>query len=127
MTAPYPENYIVDMVADHDRKNLDAIEAARAAGRINDDAAAYLSRLYSDRLKWYREVFYFLGKCFGAPKAPVTRYNYATDSAIDEPLRISDIHPLSCIIVWTLTQCEISSFPARPDIKLTWRCRPLLR
>ena len=99
MIAPYPENYIVDMVADHDRKNLDAIEAARAAGRINDEAAAYLSRLYSDSLKWYREVFYFLGKCFGAPKAPVTRYNNATDSAIDEPLRIADIHPLSPYIV----------------------------
>ena len=99
MTAPYQENYIVDMVADHDRKNLDAIEAARAAGRINDEAAAYLSRLYSDSLKWYREVFYFLGKCFGAPKAPLTRYNYSTDSAIDEPLRISDIHPLSPYIV----------------------------
>lgn len=99
MIAPYPENYIVDMVADHDRKNLDAIEAARAAGRINDEAATYLSRLYSDSLKWYREVFYFLGKCFGAPKAPVTRYNYATDSAIDEPLRIADIHPLSPYIV----------------------------
>lgn len=99
MIAPYPENYIVDMVADHDRKNLDAIEAARAAGRINDEAAAYLSRLYSDSLKWYREVFYFLGKCFGAPKAPVTRYDYTTDSAIDEPLRIADINPLSPYIV----------------------------
>lgn len=50
-------------------------------------------------MKWYREVFYFLGKCFGAPKAPVTRYDYATDSAIDEPLRIADINPLSPYIV----------------------------
>lgn len=99
MTAPYPENYINDMVADHDKKNQEAIENARASGRINDEAAAYLTRLYSDSMTWYREVFYFLGKCFGAPKAPVARYDYATDSAIDEPLRIADINPLSPYIV----------------------------
>ena len=48
---------------------------------------------------WFREVFYFLGKCFGAPKAPVMRYDYATDSAIDKPIRISDINPLSQYLV----------------------------
>ena len=59
MIAPYPENYIVDMVADHDRKNLDAIEAARAAGRINDEAAAYLSReMVSRSILFFGQMFW---------------------------------------------------------------------
>ena len=95
----YSVNYAADLTADNDRKNLAAIENARATGRINDAAAKYLSELYSDSLTWFREVFYFLGKCFGAPKAPVMRYDYATDSAIDEPIKLSDINPLSPYIV----------------------------
>ena len=46
-------------VADRDRRNLAAIERARTSGRINDEAARYLSVLYSDGLGWFREVFYF--------------------------------------------------------------------
>jgi len=91
--------YIQARVADHDRHNLAAIERARAAGRINDEAAEYLSVLYSDGQKWFREVFYFLGKCFGAPKAQVLRYDYETDSAIDEPIKIADINPLTPYLV----------------------------
>ena len=87
------------LVMEHDRRNLAAIERARAAGRINDEAAQYLSVLYSDGLGWFRELFYFLGKCFGAPKAPVMRYDYETDSAIDEPIKISDINPLTPYLV----------------------------
>ncbi|MDE6481687.1 MAG: hypothetical protein K2L25_02600 [Alphaproteobacteria bacterium] len=87
------------MVADNDRRNLAVIERARASGRINDEAARYLSVLYSDGLGWFREVFYFLGKCFGAPKAPVMRYDYETDSAIDEPIKIADINPLTPYLV----------------------------
>lgn len=95
----YSEGYAADLTAEHDRKNQQAIEEARQSGRINDEAAAYLSELYSDSMRWFREVFYFLGKCFGAPKAPVMRYDYATDSAIDEPIKVSDINPLSPYIV----------------------------
>lgn len=87
------------LVAAKDAKNLAVIEAARVSGRINDEAAQYLSVLYSDGMKWLREVFYFLGRCFGAPKAPVMRYDYATDSTIDAPMRISDINPLEPYIV----------------------------
>ncbi len=87
------------LVMEPDRRNLAAIERARAAGRINDEAAQYLSVLYSDGLGWFRELFYFLGKCFGAPKAPVMRYDYETDSAIDEPIKISDINPLTPYLV----------------------------
>ena len=97
--SSYSVNYAADLTADNDRKNLAAIENARATGRINDAAAKYLSELYSDSLTWFREVFYFLGKCFGAPKAPVMRYDYNTDDAIDAPIKISDINPLSPYIV----------------------------
>lgn len=99
MSYSSSEKYAEDLTADNDRKNLAAIEAARQAGRINDEAAEYLSELYSDGLKWFREVFYFLGKCFGAPKAGVMRYDYETDSAIEEPIKIADINPLSPYIV----------------------------
>lgn len=99
MKTAYSDNYIADMVAENERKNLAAIETARASGRINDEAAKYLSVLYSDSMKWFREMFYFLGKCFGAPKAPVMRYDYNTDSAIDEPIKLSDINPLTPYIV----------------------------
>ncbi len=93
------EDYVSIMTADLDRKNLDTIRRACATGRINDAAATYLTTLYSDSMKWDREMFYFLGKCFGAPKAAVMRYDYATDSAIDEPIKISDITPLVPYIV----------------------------
>lgn len=99
MSTQYSVNYAADLTAENDRKNLMAIEAARQSGRINDEAAKYLSELYSDGLTWFREVFYFLGKCFGAPKAPVMRYDYATDNTIDEPIKIADINPLSPYIV----------------------------
>ena len=99
MPKPWPENYARDMTLDNDTKNLAAIERARVAGRINDEAAKYLSTLYSDGIDWQREVFYFLGKCFGAPKAPVMCYDYVTNSAIEEPIKIADIHPMSPYIV----------------------------
>ncbi len=93
------DTYATDLAADNDRRNLEKIERARADGRLNDEAAEYLSELYTDSEVWFREVFYFLGKCFGAPKAAVMRYDYATDSAIDEPISISDINPLTPYIV----------------------------
>lgn len=102
MTKSAPDNSKIDVLAlvvDNDARNLAAIENARESGRINDQAAQYLTTLYSDSMKWCREVFYFLGKCFGAPKAPVMRYDYATDTAIDEPIQISDINPLNPYLV----------------------------
>lgn len=87
------------MVVERDRRNLAAIERARESGRINDAAAQYLDVLYSDGMRWCREVFYFLGKCFGAPKAPVMQYDYATNSALPDPIRIADINPLTPYLV----------------------------
>lgn len=94
-TAQYSEY----LIADTDRRNVAAILAARDAGRIDDAAAVYLTRVYSDSMKWFRELFYFLGKCFGAPKTAVMRYDYETNSAIEETISISDINPLSPYIV----------------------------
>lgn len=99
MEKPWPENYAADMTADHDRKNLAAIERARLDGVINDEAAEYLRIIYTDSMDWFREVFYVLGQSFGAPKAPVMEYDYETDSGIDEPLKIVDINPTSAYLV----------------------------
>jgi len=94
-----PDTLAADMTADHDRKNLEDINRALADHRINDEAAEYLRTLYSDGMDWFREVFHVLGKCLGAPKAPVVRYDYDNDCGIDEKIKISDINPLSPYLV----------------------------
>ena len=93
------ENQAELITLDNDSKNLAAIERALESGRIDKNTAQYLTALYSDSMTWLREVFYVLGKTFGAPKAPVMKYDYASDSAIDEPIRISDISPLAPYLV----------------------------
>ncbi len=99
MPRPWPENYAFDITRENDQKNLAAIEAARVSGRINDEAAKYMSILYRDGMEWLREVFFFLGKCFGAPKSSVRQYDYATDSAVGDAMTIVDINPLFPYIV----------------------------
>lgn len=99
MTEPKVEFNADALTIAHDRKNLAAIDRAVADGRINEEAADYLRVLYGDGMHWFREVFYFLGRCLGAPKAPVMRYDYETDAAVSEPVLISDIHPLLPYIV----------------------------
>ena len=94
-----PDSYAADLTADHDRKNLADIDKALAEHRINDEAAEYLRTLYTDGMDWFREVFHVLGKCLGAPKAPVVRYDYDNDCGIDEKIKISDINPLSPYLV----------------------------
>ena len=93
------DTWAQDITNDNDRKNLGIIDKAVESGRINNDAGEYLKNLYSDSMSWLREVFYVLGKCFGAPKAAVMEYDYATDSAKDKPIRIADINPLSPYVV----------------------------
>ncbi len=93
------DSWAQDIANDNDRKNQEIIDQAVAEGRINDEAGEYLKYLYSDSMHWFREVFYVLGKCFGAPKAAVVKYNYENNSAIDEQIRISDINPLSPYVV----------------------------
>ncbi|MCR5194511.1 MAG: hypothetical protein K6B71_03250 [Alphaproteobacteria bacterium] len=87
------------LTTDRDRRNLEYIEQVRLAGRIDDETAEYLTRLYSDGMKCYRDVFHVLGKTFGAPKAAVTEYDPETDSVVDKPIKISDINPLSSYLV----------------------------
>ena len=99
MNDGMPDGYAETLTLERDRKNLSIIDNAVESGRINEEAAEYLRTLYSDSMTWFREVFHVLGKSFGAPKAPVMKYDYATDSAIDEPMKISDIHPLSPYVV----------------------------
>ena len=95
----HTENQAELITLDNDSKNLAAIERALESGRIDKNTAQYLSTLYSDSMTWLREMFYVLGKTFGAPKAPVMKYDYAKDCAIDEPIRISDISPLAPYLV----------------------------
>ncbi|MBP5364129.1 MAG: hypothetical protein J6Y49_02145 [Alphaproteobacteria bacterium] len=95
----HSDTFAADITADHDRKNLADIDKALADREINEEAAEYLRVLYSDGMDWFREVFHVLGKCLGAPKAPVVRYDYDNDSGIDEKIKISDINPLSPYLV----------------------------
>lgn len=93
------DDWAQQLTKENDDKNLAFIDKALESGRINDEAAEYLRTLYSDSMSWFREVFYVLGKCFGAPKAAVAKYDYSSDTVSDENIRISDINPLSPYIV----------------------------
>ena len=99
MKDAIPDTYAADITADNDRKNLVDIDKALSEHRINDEAAEYLRTLYSGGMDWFREVFHVLGKCLGAPKAPVVKYDYDNDCGIDEKITISDINPLSPYLV----------------------------
>ena len=83
----------------NEEKNLEIIRAAKDSGRIDDATYEYLKLLYSDSMSHFREVFLHIGKCFGAPKAPVRAYDFATDSIIAKPITISEINPLSPYLV----------------------------
>jgi len=83
----------------HDAENLAVIDDALAQGRINDEAAEYLRLVYSNGMDWFREVFHFLGKCLGAPKAAVVPYDRNTNSGIDVKMKIADINPLESYLV----------------------------
>ncbi len=82
-----------------DAENLAVIDAARASGRINADAADYLKLTYSNGMDWLREVFHVLGKCLGAPKAAVVPYDHDSNSGINVKMKIADINPLESYLV----------------------------
>ena len=83
----------------HDEKNLNAIAEAFESGRIDLATREYLTNLYTDSMDNFREVFLYIGKCFGAPKAAVHAYDYETDSAVNTPITISSINPLEPYLV----------------------------
>ena len=83
----------------NDEKNLDFLKSALKSGRIDESAYNYLTDLYSDSMDWFREVFLYIGKCFGAPKAAVHVYDYDKDTALKTPITITDINPLEPYVV----------------------------
>ncbi len=84
---------------EHDNQNLAVINDALQSGRINDDAAEYLRLVYSNGMDWFREVFHFLGKCLGAPKAAVVPYDKEHNTGINIKMQIADINPLETYLV----------------------------
>ena len=83
----------------HDDKNLEIIQNAFDSGRIDAATREYLTNLYTDSMDWFREVFLYIGKSFGAPKAAVHAYDYENDCAVNKPITISDINPLEPYLV----------------------------
>ena len=90
---------VLSAVQLNEAKSLDVIRNAREAGRLDRAACEYLETLYTDTMTLFREVFMSIGKCFGAPKAPVRAYDLSTDSIITKPITISEINPLSPYLV----------------------------
>ncbi len=99
MSDSSSDYYAASVTRDNDSKNIVRIERALTDGAINAAAAEYLTRMYSSSMDWFREVFYVLGTCFGAPKTSVMEYDYATNRGLDENIIISDIHPLKPYLV----------------------------
>ncbi|MDR1207521.1 MAG: hypothetical protein LBK26_03860 [Rickettsiales bacterium] len=83
-----------------DEKNIAAIDKAFADGRIDGDARDYLKVLYSDGMRWYREMFYILGKHLGAPKTPIFQYGVDSGCISGKPAKISDVNPASAYLVY---------------------------
>ena len=99
MLATQDEDSSLIAIKLHDEKNLELIEKAFAEERIDNATREYLITLYSDSKVCFREVFLYIGKCFGAPKAAVHAYDYETDSAVNKQITISDINPLEPYLV----------------------------
>jgi len=97
-----PTNNVQDvhqMTKLRDEQNLAYINDALKSKRIDAATHKYLTDLYTDSMGLFREVFLYIGKCFGAPKAAVHVYDYAKDSAVDKPITILDINPLEPYLV----------------------------
>jgi len=94
-----PESDVVLATQLNEQKSLDIIRRAYESGCIDVATREYLETLYTDSMALFREVFLYIGKCFGAPKAPVRAYDFDTDSVINKPITISQINPLSPYLV----------------------------
>lgn len=99
MVADTDDNIILAITKAHDNKNLELIEKAFNEERIDKATCEYLKTLYTDSMNNFREVFLYIGKCFGAPKAAVHAYDYETDSAVNTKITISGINPLEPYLV----------------------------
>ena len=94
MTKPSPKTDVILATQLNESESLDIIRNAYASGRIDDAAREYLDMLYTNSMAMFRNVFLSIGKCLGAPKAPVRAYDFTTDSIINKPITISEINPL---------------------------------
>lgn len=121
MTNTESETFARDITAENDRRNLDTIDAACRSGRINDTTADYLRLLYSDSMNWFRNVFWVLGKCFGAPKTAVVQYNINSDDTTAPRMKIADINPLSSYLV----QHRLDADPMRNQFFTTTNCHQI--
>ena len=99
MTKPSPKTDVILATQLNESESLDIIRNAYASGRIDDAAREYLDMLYTNSMAMFRNVFLSIGKCLGAPKAPVRAYDFTTDSIINKPITISEINPLSPYLV----------------------------
>ena len=94
-----PVQDVVSVTKLHDEQNLEFLNDALKSGRIDDATHKYLTNLYSNSMESFREVFLYIGKCFGAPKAAVHVYDYEKDIAIKSLITIPDINPLEPYVV----------------------------
>ena len=99
MKKPTPEPDVFLSTRLNEEKSLGIIRDACSRGGIDNATREYLETLYTDSMSLFREVFLHIGKCFGAPKAPVRAYDFTTDSIINKPITISEINPLSPYLV----------------------------
>ena len=95
---PEPQDIFVSTRL-HDEQNQEFLNKALKSGRIDYNTHQYLTRLYSNSMDWFREVFLYIGKCFGAPKAAVHVYDYVNDTAVKQSITIHDINPLEPYVV----------------------------
>jgi len=93
------EEKVLSQTSEHDKKNLKEIQHALDSGRIDAAAAEYLNNLYNDGMYWFRELFFVLGKCFGAPKTAIFSYDPVNDTESEDPVKIIDIKPMSTYVV----------------------------
>lgn len=90
---------VILLTKQNEEKSLGIIRSAYESGLIDMDTRGYLETLYTGSMALFREVFMSIGKCFGAPKAPVRAYDLNMDSIINKPITISEINPLSAYLV----------------------------
>ncbi|MCL1785863.1 MAG: hypothetical protein FWG39_01775 [Alphaproteobacteria bacterium] len=96
-------------IAAHDEQNLQKIKDALDSGRINEEAAEYLSAVYANSKKRCRDFFIALEEYLGEPTAEVRVYDYETAGPVGAPVRLSDVSPLNAYV----TQYQFDGDPMR--------------
>jgi hypothetical protein len=92
-----PGKRIKETVHQRDQQNLAAINRALESNRINQEAADYLTVLYTDGMGRFSDLFNALGDCLGSPKTSVSIYRKG--HLINERIKIHDINPTAAYMV----------------------------